>query len=176
MRRDQGSAVGAGIHAVMDSPLPPQSLSSLPRSDGGDLASCVWVHVSTVCVGHPHVVRLVRLLKSILLHRETPLHLHVITSAETQVRRQREAGINRTRPSEGGWTSSGTASFLAPFSSRCVFHLQPLQCVSVSEHTRLHLAILTSLKTSFPLHSLCSRRLMLCFARGGLRSFVFGLL
>jgi len=66
-------------------PVGAPEMESQPRQDLGDKVSCAYVHVAAVCMGYPHAVRLVRLLKSMLLHRATPLYLHIVTDLETQV-------------------------------------------------------------------------------------------
>lgn len=67
-------------------PVGAPEMESQPRQDLGDKVSCTYVHVAAVCMGYSHATRLVRLLKSMLMHRATPLHLHIVTDLETQVR------------------------------------------------------------------------------------------
>ena len=78
-----GSLLGElGAMLGLSTAAPPDDL---PRQDAEDKVSCSYVHVATVCMGYTHVVRLVRLVKSILMHRAVPLHLHAITDAATKV-------------------------------------------------------------------------------------------
>lgn len=89
----QSDFVSAGVALA---PVGEPEVESQPRQDLGDKVSCTYVHVAAICMGYSHATRLVRLLKSMLMHRATPLHLHIVTDLETQVRVQSLRRGNRS--------------------------------------------------------------------------------
>eukprot|EP00055_Hartaetosiga_balthica_P002897 m.139783 g.139783 ORF g.139783 m.139783 type:complete len:902 (+) comp24558_c0_seq1:59-2764(+) len=71
---------GGGAFPTLSAPL-----TNSKESNGDSfLDECEVIHIAIVCVGYSRVLQFRTMFKSILMHRTSPFHLHIITDDKTQ--------------------------------------------------------------------------------------------